>query len=200
MDCVITVKGQSHGKYGHSKYDKTEAISKFLAHNQVLYKEVFKHVVKCDKCDPDQIMERYFSSREKMKSQYTSSTFVDLVRRYKLHVSSKLKQDWLRKLILSSVEKQDFSTVCMNSDVLSKNEMEDFLYKAFIQCENQRSTFMNMILHLILTDKTTTRRMSKHDDAFQTFVEVCKIFETRPVNISYEEYVNLASVSGVLTS
>ena len=135
-----------------------------------------------------------------MKSQYISSTFVDLVRRYKLNVSSRLKQDWLRKVILSSIEKQDFSTVCMNSDVLSKNEMEDFLYQMFVQVPGKRSVYKSSILHIILTDKTSTRRMSKHDDAFQTFVEVCKIFETRPADISYEEYVNLASVSGVLTS
>lgn len=199
MDCIITVKGDGRGQYGHSKHDRTETIQRFLVHNQVLYTEVFKHVVKCDKCDPNKILECYFSSREKMKISLTSSTFVDLVRRYELNMSSRLTQNWLKKLILSSVEKLEFATVCANSDVLSKDEVNDFLYRIFIKEPYKRSNFMSMASHLMAT-KATLRRMHTHKDMITTFVEMCGSFGTRPVDISYEEYINLASVAEILIS
>ena len=63
MHCVITVKGNGVGKYGHPKNDRTGPISEFLVDNQVFYRAVNKHLKDCTVCDPVEILKTYLNRR-----------------------------------------------------------------------------------------------------------------------------------------
>ena len=65
MDCVITVKGDGKGKYGHPKADRTGPVSEFLVDNQVFYTAISKHLKNCDVCDPVEILKVYLDRRLK---------------------------------------------------------------------------------------------------------------------------------------
>jgi len=63
MHCVITVKGNGVGRYGHPKTDRTGPVSEFLVDNGVFYTAVYKHVKDCPTCDPVQVLKVYLDRR-----------------------------------------------------------------------------------------------------------------------------------------
>jgi hypothetical protein len=63
FDCVITVKGDGHGKNGHFKTDKTGPVSQFMVDNIILYPIVKNHVANCPQCDPTEAVRRYLERR-----------------------------------------------------------------------------------------------------------------------------------------
>lgn len=77
-NCIITVKGDGRGQYGHPKYDRTGPIESFIVDNVVFYSAVFQHVKTCPKCSPLEIMTHYFQRR---KGLFTE-TLINLLKRY----------------------------------------------------------------------------------------------------------------------
>jgi hypothetical protein len=63
MDCIITVKGNGVGKYGHSKNDRTGPLKDFLVDNQVLYLAVTKHLQGCSTCSIEAVLREYLRRR-----------------------------------------------------------------------------------------------------------------------------------------
>jgi hypothetical protein len=63
MNCVITVKGDGVGKYGHPKTDQTRTIKEFLVDNTKFYIAVTKHLKTCNVCDIEEILRYYLARR-----------------------------------------------------------------------------------------------------------------------------------------
>lgn len=85
MSCVITVKGDGQGRYGHPKNDRTGPLEEFMVDNVVFYTAVFKHLKSCDGHDPNKILKYYLSRRIKRGDQMITGTLVKLALKYARH-------------------------------------------------------------------------------------------------------------------
>lgn len=63
MQCVITVKGDGRGKYGHPKTDKTGPLKDFIVDNVVYYIAVTKHLSECNVCSVNDVLTEYLRRR-----------------------------------------------------------------------------------------------------------------------------------------
>jgi len=85
LDCIITVKGNGIGKYGHSKKDRIGSVSEFCVDNLVLYRAVFKHLKECNKCDPNDVLKTLLLRR---KDGLVTGSLAELAVRYKRNFQS----------------------------------------------------------------------------------------------------------------
>lgn len=80
MDCVITVKGNGVGKYGHTKKDRTKPLHEFLVDNQVLYRAVTQHLKDCSVCKIGDVLAEY-RRRRVMTPKFKGQSSTGLVNR-----------------------------------------------------------------------------------------------------------------------
>jgi hypothetical protein len=63
FECEMTVKGNGKGGNGSFKTDQTAPVSRFMVDNVHLYPKFRRHVVACDRCDPEEALRFYLSRR-----------------------------------------------------------------------------------------------------------------------------------------
>ncbi len=80
LDCILTVKGNGVGRYGHPKKDRTGPITDFLVDNTVFYSAVTKHLTICKRCSIQEVLTAYLDRRVQ-KPKFEGKTSGSLVRR-----------------------------------------------------------------------------------------------------------------------
>ena len=66
LDCVITVRGNGTGR-GSPRRDAAAPVRDFLTDLTGYYRAVFKHVMSCEDCRPDDVRRRYLARRDSLR-------------------------------------------------------------------------------------------------------------------------------------
>jgi hypothetical protein len=83
LDCVITVPGKASGR-GSPRRDLEAPVKDLLTDLTGYYRAVFRHVVGCPRCEPDEVLRRYLHRRESLRKfgGMTSKGLCELALRY----------------------------------------------------------------------------------------------------------------------
>jgi len=154
--CIITVKGDGKGRYGHPKSDRTGPIESFIVDNAVFYSAVFKHVKTCSNCSPIAIMTIYFKRR---KGIFTD-TLVNLLRKYAKLVNQSdqaIAQSILNEAIIRSAcnEYEHLNDYDLIRKIRIEKEYANYRYRSRVEKQTEdRYCRLNQLIVEPNLDKT----------------------------------------------
>jgi hypothetical protein len=114
MNCIIKFQAMD-GRYGRPGKDREGPLKEFIVDNQFFYSAVFKHVLECDACSPEEVLKEYLNRRihlSKFKG-VTSTGLVKLSLKYKKkfpHIDSNL----VREIIIRSADFESIQKIAFD--------------------------------------------------------------------------------------
>lgn len=79
MDCILKLQGKRNGVNGQPVHDIEKPVRDLIVNNSWIYRQVFNHVEKCDKCSPFEVASAYL---RRDNTFLISGSTLSLIERY----------------------------------------------------------------------------------------------------------------------